>query len=569
MWYSKSVSAVGEALRAVRKYVVVVAVISAVANLLLLAGPLFMLQVYDRVLSSGSMPTLVALTLIVAVLFGFLALFEWIRLKILARLAVVVEGRLSRPAFRASMALATNRDRRGVNADPIRDVETLRQFLSGNGPIFLFDLPWLPMFLVVVYLLHPVLGLVATVGAAILVAMTFLNERVMQAQVAGIADDRAQKFRLLQSAHQNGEVVSAMGMGPALNSRVEALNHGMLDRQLATSDTAAGFSSGIKSLRMFLQSAILAFGAALAIYQEVTPGVMIAASIIAARALAPVEQAAGGWKQFIQFRRAWSRLSQTLAQFGTEPRTMNLPAPVRSLSVVGVALTAPGLERPILHDVTFELEAGQALGVMGPSASGKTTLARALTGVWPLAAGEIRLDGACLDQWPQDARGGHVGYLPQNVELFAGTVAENISRFDPTVTPEEVIAAAETAQVHDLALRLSDGYDTLIGESGRGLSAGQRQRIGLARALLRSPFLVVLDEPNANLDAEGEDALVRAIRTMRERGSIVVVMAHRPSVIAATDMALVLSDGRQRVFGAKDEVLKKVLRPVAAAPRAA
>jgi len=569
MQLTKPASAIGESMRSVRSYLVLVGVISALANLLLLTGPLFMLQVYDRVLASGSIPTLVALVLIVALMFVFLAGFDWMRQKVLSRVAVVMESRLSRPAFRATIALATSRDRRGNDADPLRDLETLRQFMSSSGPIFLFDLPWLPLFLLIVYLLHPVLGLVATVGAGLLVLLTFLNERTMQSQMASLAADRSRKAQLLRSAQQNGEVVSAMGMGPALNHRLEQIGHAMLDLQLATTDSAAAYGSAIKSLRLFLQSAILAFGAGLAVYQEVTPGVMIAASIITARALAPVERAAGGWKQFIQFRRAWTRLTQALEAFGKPATSIGLPAPCSSLAVRGLTLAAPDVEQPILQGVTFQLEAGQAVGVMGPSASGKTTLARALTGIWPPAAGEIRLDGAEITQWTQDERGAHVGYLPQNVELFAGTVAENIARFDATVDAREVIAAAEMAQVHDMILRLPSGYDTLIGESGRGLSAGQRQRIGLARALLRIPFLVVLDEPNANLDAEGEDALVRAIRHMRERGSIVAVMAHRPSVISATDMALVLSDGRQRVFGPKDEVLKKVLRPVAATPRAA
>lgn len=557
-------SAIAGAVVTMRRHLIVVAVLSAAANLLLLTGPLFMLQVYDRVLSSGSIPTLAVLTGLVVVLFGFLGLFEWLRMRIMARLSVLAEERLFGSALETLVRPARKPGQGYDESDPVRDVETLRQYLANNGPMFLFDLPWLPIFLLIVFLLHPLLGVVATLGAALLFVLTLVNERSMGEQMKSVTADMARKSSLLGSVRQNSEVVTAMGMAPALIDRFNIMNGGMFDRQMATNDTAASYSSAIKSLRLLLQSLLLAVGAALAVFQEVTPGVMIAASIIAARALSPVEQAVGGWRHFIQFRRAWDRLSQTLAVTDSVVRPTRLPAPKSSLRVNNLRLTAEGVEKPILDAITFKLDAGQALGVVGPSASGKTSLARAVTGIWRPAVGEIRLDGAALDQWSPEALGRHVGYLPQTVELFHGTVAENIGRFSRDARPEDVIAAAQTARVHDLILSLPKGYDTPVGAQGAVLSAGQRQRIGLARALFQSPFLIVLDEPNANLDAEGEDALVRAIRTMRSRGSIVLVMAHRPSVIAATDLALVLSDGVQRMFGPKDEVLSKVLRPVAA-----
>ena len=558
MGLSGSNTVIGVALGAVRRHIVLVMLVSAVANMLLLAGPLFMLQVYDRVLTSGSVPTLIVLSLAVIGAYAFLGLFEWVRMKMLARVASVVEGRLEEPAFRASV----NANRLGAgdqtSNDPLNDVETVRQYIASPGLLFLFDAPWLPFFLLIVYLLHPVLALVAVIGAVILIGLTILNERALSAQMTEIAEDTSHQKSLIHSSRLNGEAVAAMGMSPALLGRQSQMKSGLIDRQIQIVDTGSGFATATKVLRMLLQSVLLGTGAALAIAGEMSAGAMIASSILAARALSPVEQAVGSWRQFISFRRAWSRLGETLGLAGPSAPTVNLPAPSAELAVSDLALAAEGCEAPILSGVDFKLSAGDALGVIGPSASGKTTLARAITGLWRPESGEIRLDGAKLDQWSADTLGRHIGYLPQRVSLFAGTVGENIARFDPGASSEDIVAAARAADVHELILRLPDGYDTLVDSVDNRLSAGQMQRIGLARALFGQPFLIVLDEPNSNLDSEGEAALMRAIGTMCAAGSIVMVMTHRPSVISATDKILVLANGKQVAFGPRGDILKPV-----------
>ncbi len=563
MGLSGSNTVVGAALNSVRRHFVLVMAVSAVANLLLLAGPLFMLQVYDRVLTSGSVPTLLVLSLAVTVAYAFLGLFEWVRMKMLARVAAMVEGRLEEPAFRASVEA----NRLGADGqrseDPLKDVETLRQYIASPGLLFLFDAPWLPFFLFIVYLLHPVLALVAVIGAVVLIGLTILNERALSAQMNDIAEDTSHQNRLIHSSRNNGEAVAAMGMSPALLGRQQQIKAGMIDRQIKIIDTGSGFSTATKVLRMLLQSVLLATGAALAVAGEMSAGAMIASSILAARALSPVEQAVGSWRQFITFRRAWSRLGKTLGQTAPRVAKVFLPAPSAELAVADLALVAKGCETPILSGVQFNLVAGEALGVIGPSASGKTTLARAITGLWQPEGGEIRLDGAKLDQWPADTLGRHIGYLPQRVSLFAGTVGENIARFAPGVSSEDVVAAAKAADVHELILRLPNGYDTHVEAVDNQLSAGQMQRIGLARALFGQPFLIVLDEPNSNLDNEGEAALMRAIGAMRKKGSIVIVMTHRPNVISATDKILVLAGGKQVAFGAREDILKSSKAPAA------
>jgi len=556
MGLSGSNTIVGMALKTVRQHLVLVMLVSAVANLLLLAGPLFMLQVYDRVLTSGSVPTLLVLSLAVTVAYAFLGLFEWVRMKMLARIAAMVEGRLEEPAFRASV----NSNRLGADGrsadDPLKDVETLRQYISSPGLLFLFDAPWLPFFLFIVYLLHPILALVAVIGAVVLIGLTLFNERALSAQMSEIAEDASHQNSLIQSSRLNGEAVAAMGMSPALLGRQQQMKSELIGRQIRIADTGSGFSTATKVLRMLLQSILLATGAALAVAGEMSAGAMIASSILAARALSPVEQAVGSWRQFISFRRAWSRLDKTLGQAGPAAPKVNLPAPKATLGVTDLSLTAEGCEAPILSGVQFGLSAGDALGVIGPSAAGKTTLARAITGLWQPDGGEIRLDGAKLDQWPTDTIGRHIGYLPQRVSLFAGTVGENIARFSPGASSDDVVAAAKAADIHEMILHLPNGYDTRVEAVDRQLSAGQMQRIGLARALFGQPFLIVLDEPNSNLDSEGEAALMRAIGTMCGAGSIVIVMTHRPNVIAATDKILVLANGSQVAFGPREDILK-------------
>lgn len=539
-------------------YLAGVGVFSAACNILLLASPLFMLQIYDRVLASRSVPTLVTLTIIVAVVFLFYGIFELVRIRLLSRSALAIDAALESGAFLATLGKPIDWRQRG-EPGLTRDLETVRGFLSGSGPLFIFDMPWLPLFLGLVVLLHPWLGAMATGGALILISLSVWNEFTVRPATVKGGEARAKQQQLVTAGQRNVEAVVSMGLAAGLAERWRRVHAGMIDMQRRAGDNAANFSAAIRSFRLFLQSAILALGAYLAIEGEISAGAMIAASIIAARALSPVEQAVAQWRGFVDTREAWRRLDCGLPGEALPARTA-LPAPRCSLVVSELAVAAPGGGEPLAEGIGFSLSAGQALAVVGPSAAGKSTLARALAGIWVPASGKIRIDGADLGQWDAAARGRHIGYLPQDVELFPGTVAENIARFQTDASAADIIGAAKQAHAHEMILLLPDGYDTEVGEAGRTLSAGQRQRIGLARALFGTPFLVVLDEPNAHLDSDGERALVAAVQGLRDRGSIVIVMAHRPSAIAAADHVLVMAGGRQRAFGDKQEVLPRVLQ---------
>lgn len=554
-------SPVAAALASRRAALLAVGLFSAIVNLLLLTGPLFMLQIYDRVLTSHSVPTLVALQVLVGVLFAYYVALEIIRGRLLTRIGLAVEQALAPRAFSAALRLPLVAQGPERHIDPLRDLNMVRQFFTGTGPLAVFDMPWLPLYLGIVFLLHPWLGIVATLGAIVLVGLTLVNEAFTRSKLKAATNHYGLSQSMVQAGQRNAEAVRAMGMERVLADRWQAARGDFVASQVNASDVSGGFASGIKGLRLLLQSLILAVGAYLAIGQHVTPGVMIAASIIAARALAPVELAVSNWRNYVETGLAWKRLDPVLAAAPVAMTRFNLPAPSKLLEVSNLTVVPPGAQHAALEDVNVRLEAGEALGVLGRSGAGKSTLARALTGTWTPCTGEIRLDGAALNVWQNCALGRHIGYLPQQVELLEGTVSQNIARFDPEANSESVLKAAELAGVHEIVLGLPDGYDTDIGENGHVLSAGQRQRIGLARALFGQPFLVVLDEPNSNLDAAGEAALIKAIRAARDRGSIVIVMAHRSSVIAACDMALVLDAGRQLVFGPRDGVLRKSLAP--------
>lgn len=532
----------------------------------MLTGPLFMLQVYDRVLVSRSVPTLLALTLLVAVLYAFLGVLEFIRSRVLARVGERLDRNLNERAFSVWLTQGII----GVPAGsgrPLDDLQVLKQFLSGPGPSTLFDVPWVPIYLAVIFLMHPVLGTVALGGAVVVLVFALINEFRSRGPIerAGRSGAVASTFETL--SHRNAEAVFAMGMEQDLRRRWLDHRERRAQAQRQASDRAGMMTALSRAFRLFLQSLILAAGAFLAIQQVVTPGIMIAASIIMGRALAPVDQAIAQWKGFVAARQAYSRLAALLAAVPAEPMRTALPEAQGRITVEGVSAAPPGGDRNVLDALTFELVPGQALGVIGPSASGKTTLARLLTGVWIPSRGTIRLDGASLDQWDRRTRGRRIGYLPQDVELFNGTVKDNIARFDPEATDEGVVQAAQRSGVHELILHLPDGYETLIGEGGAALSGGQRQRIGLARALYGDPVVVVLDEPNSNLDAEGDAALTRTIEGIRAHGRTCVVMAHRPSAISAVDTLLVLKDGHQVAFGPKEQVLREVTQ--VAAPAAA
>lgn len=526
----------------------------------MLTGPLFMLQVYDRVLASRSVPTLIVLTMLIAGLFAFYAFLDALRSRMSARFANVLDTRISDRLFAAAvrLRLLANAPR---TADPIRDGDAVRQFLASPAPMTLLDLPWVPIYLCVVFLFHVWLGWLAVAGSLIITVLMIVNEAIARRPSQEANAEQQLRQRQSDDVRLNSETVIAMGMLEALRDRWLSQTNRMLGAQLEGGDRAAFFSSTTKGLRFFLQSAVLALGAYLVIQGQMTPGLMIAASVVTARALAPVEQIVGQWRSFVSARQAWSRIRKVLEVKETPVREVGLPLPTKTLVVRGLATGPQGGRGPVILGLAFELAAGEGLGVLGPSGSGKSSLARGLVGVWPSLAGEVRYDGALLAHFTSDQIGQMVGYLPQRVDLFHGTVAENIARFRPDASSEAIIAAATAAGVHDLINALPDGYNSQVGEQGDQLSAGQRQRIGLARALYGDPFLVVLDEPNSNLDADGDAALTAAIQQIRSRGGIAIVIAHRPSAIVAVDKVLFVQGGKQTAFGPKAEVLQKITQP--------
>lgn len=547
-----------------------VAVMSGLVNILYLTGSFFMLEVYDRVIPSRSVPTLIGLAALALALYAFQGVLETIRGRILARIGAALDEALSGRVFDLVVRAPLKGANQGDGLLPLRDLDQIRAFLSGSGPSAFFDLPWMPVYLLICFLFHPLIGVAALVGMAILAAITVLTDRASKGPTREATGHGMRRNALAESGRRNAEVLAAMGMQERLAARWALANREYMDAHQAVSDAGSGFGAGSKVFRMALQSGVLALGAWLVIHNEASAGIIIASSILVSRALAPAELTIANWKGFVAARQSWHRLSELLARMPQGERPHALPAPAETITVEAASIAPPGTPRLVVQDVSFGLRAGQGLGIIGPSASGKSSLVRALVGVWPPVRGKVRFDGAALDQWSSGDLGPHIGFLPQEVELFAGTVAENIARFEPSAPSEAVIAAAKAGGVHELILRLPDGYDTRIGEGGSGLSAGQRQRVGLARALYREPFLVVLDEPNANLDSEGENALTQAILGVRQRGGICVVVAHRPSALAALDLILMMADGRAQAFGPKDEILKRVLRPTPApAPVAA
>jgi ATP-binding cassette subfamily C protein PrsD len=542
-----------------------VGLFSGVINLLALSSSFYMVQVYDRVLPSQSVATLIGLSALILLLFVINAALDFIRSRIMSRVGTSIDVTVGPHVFRAMQRLPLLRRSAGDGMQPVRDLDHIRSFFSGLGLAALFDLPWIPLYLFFVYMLHPTLALVAFAGAAALVLLTILTEYLSAEPMKTAARAGGHRLALAQSAWRNAETIEAMGMAPHITRRYEALNSTYLSSQLTASDAVAGIGNITKLIRMVLQSAVLGLGGYLVIKNELSAGAIIAASITVSRALAPIETAIAHWKGFVSARQAAHRLAELLSEAArSAEKCIALPAPARDVRVEQLFVAAPGEREPILKNVSFTLESGDALGIIGPSGSGKSTLARALVGIWRPnhPASCVRLDGASLDQWAPDTLGRHIGFMPQDVELFAGTVAENIARFDPKATSESVVRAAQAAGAHDMIVRLSDGYKSPVGEGGRTLSGGERQRVALARALCGDPFLVVLDEPNANLDAKGDQALAEAILSIRNRGGIAIVIAHRPSALAAVNKVLMLSNGQVRAFGARDDVLRSVLQVV-------
>lgn len=536
-----------------------IAAFSGVINLLMLSGSLYMLQVYDRVIPSRNLATLTGLSLMVLLAYLIQGYFEALRSRMLCRVATLFDVGLQEAIHNALVTLPLRGVKPSAMQQPSRDLEQVRAFMSGMGPTAFLDMPWIPIFLIGLFLFHPAIGVTALIGTISIVSMMFLTERLSRDAARAATDSSAQRQELVGTIQRNAEVIRALGMTDRFKARWSQSNERYLRENMRASDLFANLGSGAKVLRYVLQSGMLGMGAYLVVTDSASGGIMIASSIMMGRALAPVEVALSSWKQLVAARQGIARLREVCKVTARPPvPAVSLARPCRELAVQQLTVAAPATDTPIVSGVSFSLKAGMGLVLLGASASGKTSLSKALVGIWPAQGGAVRLDGAAIDQWRSEDLGRHIGYLPQDVALFDGTIAENICRFDERATSEAIIRAAQISGVHDLIVRLPNGYSTQIGQGGSSLSAGQRQRVGLARAVYGDPFLVVLDEPNANLDTDGENALSRAIQILRQNKSIVIVISHRPSVIAALDMALVLYEGKSIAFGSCQEVFARV-----------
>lgn len=533
---------------------------SVVVNALMLTGPLYMLQVYDRVLGSGSEATLAALSVLVIGLFFAMGVLEYARGRVMAVVGARFQERLDRRVFVASMqrSAVTPNDPAALVAQ--RDLEAIRTFLGSPVLLALMDLPWTPFFIAAIFIFHPLLGWLAVGGGFVLICVTVLNQVLSKHPQKEAGQASVQSERLSDQLKAEAEALQALGMSGAGFDRWQVARRGALTRGIAAAGVAGGFGSLTKTFRLFLQSAMLGLGAWLVLQDQLTAGAMIAGSILMGRGLAPIEMAVGQWAIAQRANEAWHRLSELLARMPhSAPRT-TLPRPKALLEVEGLSVGPPGEQGAILRMVSFRLEPGQAIGVIGSSGSGKSTLAKALTGVWRPLGGKVRLDGAALDQYEPDVLGRLLGYLPQRITLFDGTIAENIARLDTKLDSERIVAAAKKADAHDMIVKLPDGYDTRISAAGGRLSGGQLQRIGLARALYGDPVLLILDEPNSNLDNEGSAALNAAIRAIKAEGKSVLIMAHRPAAIQECDLLLVLEAGVRKGFGPRDQVLRDLVK---------
>jgi ATP-binding cassette, subfamily C, bacterial PrsD len=554
------------AVSACRGALMALALFSALINILYLTGSFYMLQVYDRVIPSRSVPTLIALSVLAGMLYAGQAALNFFRSRILLRMGRSFDERLSPRVFAliAHLPLAGRAGAAGLQ--PLRDLDQVRGFLAGGGPLGLFDLPWIPFYLAICFLFHPLIGLAALVGALVLILMTICAEAFTRKPIKVAAQHGAARNTLAEASRRNAEVMAAMGMAGRLGVTWDEINQKHLDAHERASDVAGGLGDVSKAARLAVQSGVLGIGAYFVIHGEASAGIIIAGSIISSRALAPIEQVIAHWNGFMSARQSWVRLRELFSAFPEQAEGLPLRKPASTLSVESVSLIPPSGQCFVVKGVSFVLKKGNALGIIGPSASGKSSLARALVGVWRPAHGSVRLDGATLDQWSPEALGQHIGYLPQDIELFEGTIGQNIARFETDPDPEAIIRAAEQAGVHNLIVRLPQGYETRIGEGRMALSGGQRQRIALARALYGDPFLVVLDEPNSNLDGEGDQALRQAIEGVRARGGIVIVIAHRPSALIAVDQVLLMANGEPMAFGPKEQIMRPVARSVESTP---
>ena len=533
------------------------ALFSGVINILALVGPVFMLEVYDRVIPSQSVPTLIALGLLALGVYALSGLLDVIRSRVMVRIASSLDLALSAKVFNVIAGASLKTPITGDALKPAQELDQIRGFIGGPGLVAFFDLPWMPVYLAVCFYIHPLFGLLAAGLMIILIGLTLITDRQTRKLMQASADALNKRNHLGQQAHQNAEALMAMGM-LANTSNIWQINHSTFITLQRRSIDIGGFYGGIsKTLRQVVQSAALALGAWLVIQGDLSGGTMIAASIIVARTLAPAEQVIATWRSLLGAQIAWKKLLEVFSLFPDAQSKTELPTAHRSLQVESVFAAPPGAQRLTLQNINFMVAAGTAVGVVGPSASGKSSLARVLVNAWAPARGHVRLDGAPLDLLTEQARGRLIGYLPQSVGLFTGTVAQNIARLAPSAQDSAIVSAAQLAGVHELILQLPQGYETQVGEGGINLSAGQRQRVALARALFGDPFLVVLDEPNSNLDAEGEQALAKAILALKARGAIVVVIAHRTNILSVIDQVLILENGVQAAYGPRDVVLKR------------
>ncbi|CDX46532.1 Alkaline protease secretion ATP-binding protein AprD [Mesorhizobium sp. ORS 3359] len=542
---------VRQALRACRRYFLFAAVFSLAINLLYLASPLYMLQIYDRVVTSGSETTLVMLTLVLLATFLALAGLDLVRAAILTRASARLDRLLSARILAASVESPSLG---AAQSQPIRDFDMFRQVITGSGIHALFDLPWSPIYIGVIFLLHPWLGFFALGSSLILIAMAVLNEYMVRAPLKQANDLATANYNFTEMSLRNAEVIRAMGMIDGLVRRWGRDRGMALRRQGQASDRAALMSGIIRFLRLTMQSLILGLGAYLVIERQITGGSMFAASLLLGRGLQPVEQIVGLWRSLILARAALGRVEKLLDGGAQGERSFNLPKPTGKIAVEQLTFAIPNLQKVLLRDVSFKLEAGEALGIVGPSGAGKSTLARHLAGIMQPSRGTVRLDGADMTQWGRETLGDHIGYLPQDIELFSDTVAANIGRFKTDVD-REVIEAARLAGVHEMIIRLPQGYETPIGEGGAVLSGGYRQRIALARAVFGTPNLIVLDEPSSNLDSDGDRALAECALELKRRGSTVIIVSHRPSTLANVDKILLLRDGGVEAFGMRNEIV--------------
>ena len=552
------------ALKACKGSFLSVGFFSLFVNTLMLVPTFFMIQVYGRVVPSSSTSTLIMLTLIMTVLMLTLGSLEWVRSRIMVRISNRLDALLGRDVYRASFKKALSSGGMDASAQSLNDLTSLRQFLTGNGLFAFFDAPWLPIYTVIMFMFHPWFGWMTVGSAIVLIVLAFLNQRFTGKTLAEANQQSVTATLQTTKNLRNAEVIESMGMLDTLMARWITRQRRVLALQSYASDKGGIITSISKTFRTWSQSIMLALGAYLAITHEVNPGLMMAGSLLLGRALSPIDQMIGSWKGFVAARVQYGRLNDTLEKLNAEPERMTLPDPEGHIQVESLVVAPPGAKAAVIRNISFVTPVGSIVGIVGPSAAGKSTLARALLGIWPPQHGTVRLDGADISTWDKQKLGPHLGYLPQDIELFEGTISDNVARFTK-VDPEKVVLAAQIAGVHEMILQLPEGYDTVIGSEGINLSGGQRQRIGLARAIYGSPRLIVLDEPNSNLDDVGERALAVALQKIKETGATVFIISHRPSILSRLDRIMVMAGGTISMYGAREQVIAELAQQQAKA----